>query len=683
MQSHTSTFKRCAVGILSLLMALQPIAGQAQAIGQALRDADKPQPHVLPIATAPDMLPLPYVPAAWRAHAVAQVDSSEIAVSASAATPAPSVWVAPESLSGSVVKAIPAKVEQSKALAASTSALTASPSPSVFGNSVVLTATVSVGAGTTVAGPVNFSKGTTTLCSAVALAGTSATSKTATCIVPATTDAGVRSYVASFAGNATVAASTATLSHTINKAAPALTVASSVGSPTTVQSFMLTATASIATATGTVDFKEGTTARCAAVLLMGTTSKTATCTIPATALGAHSFTANYSGDSNHNPTIQTISVTVVAVPVPVPLATSTTTLTVTPSLSVFDGSRTLTATVLPASARGTVNFTEAGTSLSGCAAAALTGTTTKTATCTVAATAPAASVGSHSYAATYSGDIGIATSTASAIHVVNKATAAASVATVPTVLQARQSFTLTATIAPLTATGTVAFSDGTTALPNCSAVTVTGTTAKTATCLVATSNATAGTHTYNINYSGDASYSSATAQLITNITVALKVSATTLTASPNPGELGGVVVLTAIVAPSSATGTLAFTEGGNVITGCSSVALTGSDTKKATCTVAQTAVTLGSHAYAATYSGDDTVAGSNGSLSLTVGKRTTRLTAATTPESPRANAPFTLKITADDPLATGTVSVSEGTAILCASLILPNTAPFVRPVPPG
>ena len=74
MQRHTSTFKRCTLGILSLLMALQPTAGQAQAIGQALRDADKPQPHVLPIATAPDMLPLPYVSAAWRARAKAHVE---------------------------------------------------------------------------------------------------------------------------------------------------------------------------------------------------------------------------------------------------------------------------------------------------------------------------------------------------------------------------------------------------------------------------------------------------------------------------------------------------------------------------------------------------------------------------------------------------------------------------------
>ena len=670
MQGHTSTFKRCTVGILSLLMALQPIAGQAQAIGQALRDADKPHPHVLPIATAPDMLPLPYVPAAWRARAAAHVDSSEIAVPASVATPAPAVLVASESSSGGGTKPISVGVEQSKALATSISALTASPSPIVFGNSVALTATVSVGAGTTVAGSVNFTEGTTTLCSAVALAGTSASSKTATCTVPATANAGVHSYVASFVGNATVGASTATLSHTINNAAPALTVASSVASPTTVQSFILTATASLATATGTVDFKEGTLVRCAAVLLVGTTSKTATCTVPATTLGVHSYTASYSGDGNHNTATQSTSVTVVA-----PLATSTTTLTVTPSPSAFDGSRTLTATVLPVTASGTVNFTEAGTSLPGCAAIALTGTTTKTATCTVAATTPAASVGSHTYAAAYSGDTSIATSTASATHVVNKATATASVAALPTVLQAGQSFTLTAAIAPVTATGTVAFSDGTTALPNCSAVTVTGTTAKTATCTVATSNTTAGTHTYNINYSGDASYSSATAQLITNIASAPRVSTTTLTASPNPGEVGAVVLLTTTVTPSSATGTVAFTEGGNVITGCNSVALTGSDTKKATCTVAKTAVTLGSHAYAAAYSGDGTVAGSNGSLSFTVGKRTTSFTTTTTPEAPLANASFTVKITVDDPLATGTVSVSEGTAVLCSSLNLPSTAP--------
>ncbi len=56
---------------LALLTALQPLTGHAQSIGEAIRNADKPLPHVLPIADRGDMLPLPFVPPQWITRAQA------------------------------------------------------------------------------------------------------------------------------------------------------------------------------------------------------------------------------------------------------------------------------------------------------------------------------------------------------------------------------------------------------------------------------------------------------------------------------------------------------------------------------------------------------------------------------------------------------------------------------------
>ena len=51
-------------------VALQPFMVNAQAIGQAIRDADRPLPHVLPVADRAGQLPIAYVPAAWQAPPV-------------------------------------------------------------------------------------------------------------------------------------------------------------------------------------------------------------------------------------------------------------------------------------------------------------------------------------------------------------------------------------------------------------------------------------------------------------------------------------------------------------------------------------------------------------------------------------------------------------------------------------
>src|SRR6201999_3814937 len=87
---------------------------------------------------------------------------------------------------------------------------------------------------------------------------------------------------------------------------------------------------------------------------------------------------------------------------------TTTTIASSANPSTFGNVVTFTATVSGASPSGTVNFSEGGSSLSGCGAVALVGAgNTRTAACSVSTLA----VGTHSIVATYGGDAGNLTST--------------------------------------------------------------------------------------------------------------------------------------------------------------------------------------------------------------------------------------------------------------------------------
>jgi len=80
-------------------------------------------------------------------------------------------------------------------------------------------------------------------------------------------------------------------------------------------------------------------------------------------------------------------------------------------------------------------------------------------------------------------------------------------------------------------------------------------------------------------------------------------STTTLASSLNPSTLGVPVTFTATVTGSNPTGSVAFSDGGNAISGCSAVALTGSgNARTAPCT--SSALSQGTHSIVAAYAGD-------------------------------------------------------------------------------
>ncbi len=80
-------------------------------------------------------------------------------------------------------------------------------------------------------------------------------------------------------------------------------------------------------------------------------------------------------------------------------------------------------------------------------------------------------------------------------------------------------------------------------------------------------------------------------------------SSTTLASSLNPSTVGASVTFTATVTGTNPTGNVAFTDGGNAISGCSAVALTGSgNVRTAPCT--SSALSQGTHSIVAAYAGD-------------------------------------------------------------------------------
>ncbi|HEY0306784.1 MAG TPA: Ig-like domain repeat protein [Acidobacteriaceae bacterium] len=177
-------------------------------------------------------------------------------------------------------------------LATTTTTVTSAPTAPVFGQSVVLTATIP-GNGTTVpSGTVTFKDGATTLGSAVTLtAGTSSStaSYTATGLTATT-----HPITAVYSGDTTFATSTGSLSLVVAPVTTATAVSISPSPAGTGNAVTFTAgvTSNLGIPGGTVQFYDGATAIGTAQTLA---NGVATYTTSTLALGTHNITAIYSG----------------------------------------------------------------------------------------------------------------------------------------------------------------------------------------------------------------------------------------------------------------------------------------------------------------------------------------------------------------------------------------------------
>ena len=200
-------------------------------------------------------------------------------------------------------------------------------------------------------------------------------------------------------------------------------------------------------------------------------------------------------------------------------------------------------------------------------------------------------VGPHTISAYYFGDVNYAPAISALLTQTVGLLPTSTTALASSVNPSRvgQAVTLTATVSPGAATGTVTFKDGSTTL---GAGSLAGGVAT-----LTTSALTAGVHSLSAVYGGNASYQGSTSAPLSQ-TVKADDTTTFLTSSANPARAGELVTFTAMVSPSAATGTVTFRDGANTLgTGTVSGGVA---------THATSSLTVGVHTLTATYAGDPT-----------------------------------------------------------------------------
>jgi MYXO-CTERM domain-containing protein len=528
----------------------------------------------------------------------------------------------------------------------SATALASLTNPSVFGQSVTLTATVT-GFAATATGTVTFSEAGVALGPPSALAAGVASFSTTTLAV------NTHMIVATYNGDTNYAASdSAPLSQVVDKAATSTLLVSGsnpaiVGDPVTFTATVAATAPGAGTPTGSVNFREGAT-----VLGSGNLDASGKATFSTSTLtvGNHTITADYVTSASF---LASSSAGVAQV-----INKDGVTATLASSLnpSTFGASVTFTATVSSTGAggipTGTVTFSE-GAAVLGTGALDAAGVATYSTTTLVG--------GSHMVTATYGGDGNHAGGSSAALaQVVNGATSATALASSVNPSVFGQSTTLTATVTSAiagTITGSVTFFDGATtlgtAILNAAGVAT-----------FSTSTFTVGTHALSAVYAGDTNFATSTSAGLSQV-VNKGASATTLASSSNPSLVGANVTFTATVkatAPSSGTpsGTVTFKEGATTL-GTGTLSGTG------IATFATTTLAVGSHTVTAEYGGG---ANHNASTSAPLTQNVTAaaamiaLTATPSPATFGAAVTLTATVSGANGTPTGTIAFKDGMTAL-------------------
>lgn len=481
--------------------------------------------------------------------------------------------------------------------ALTTTSVVGSPAPSLFGNPVTFTATVSVvspGAGTPT-GTVTFYDGATSI-------GTGSLSGNTAVLITSSLSVGTHSITAVYAGDSHFVTSTSPVfSQTVNKGTTSTTVGTSLTPSPFGNSVTFTATISVTggvgTPTGTVSFKDGATT-IGTVALSGGTATLATSSL---SVGTHSITAVYNGDTNFatstsSPLSQVIS-----------QGTTSTALISSVNPSTYGQSVTFTATVSVTTGAGTptgtVTFKDGATTL-GSSTVGVGGVATFAIF--------SLSVSTHSITAVYNGDTNFSTSTSSAVsQVVGKATPIITLASSLNPSNFGDTVIFTSTVsAPTTLglpSGTISFYNGVTLMGT---ATLVPTGANTATATFSISNLNAGTWPITAQYSGDGNFFGITSSIVSQVvnpvtSTQIKV----FSNSRNPSDYGEGIVLRATVSGSTAfpplppSGTVTFYDGASPIGTVTITPVIGTP-NASSATLPYTFFAIGNHSITAQYSGD-------------------------------------------------------------------------------
>ena len=481
-----------------------------------------------------------------------------------------------------------------------TTSISSSANPSVFGQTVTITASVAVTSGVAT-GSVTFTIGSTSTQVPLDIAGTAT-------LTTAVLSVGSNNVTASYSGDAANAASvSATLIVTVNQAPTTTTITSSASQSASVQTVTFTATVTVnapgsGTPTGSVSFvADGSNTVCTSPLQTG---GTAVCSTNGLAPASHTIVATYGGDSNFATSNAQTQFTVGLEP-------TTTVVTGSPNPSVFGQAVTFTAAVTvnaPGSGTptGTVLFQSDGSNPL-CTNVPLTN---GTASCSISSLA----IGGHMITANYGADKNFAASYGVMSQNVNQAATSTAVTSSqnPSVFGQPVTFIATVTItAPASGipTGSVTFIADSSATM-CARVPL----GPNATAVCTVNTLLTGMHAVTATYSGDGNLTGSGGQ--TSQTVNKDPTSTTLTNSANSVVEGQTVTFTATIAanpPGSGTptGTASFADGTNLL--CANVAV---QSGAATCTWSP--LSAGLHSITVTYPGDSSFLASSNSTQVTV-----------------------------------------------------------------
>jgi autotransporter-associated beta strand protein len=530
-----------------------------------------------------------------------------------------------------------------KVTVASTSTSVSSSGPSVFGQRVTFTATI-----TPVAPGAGAPTGTVTFVidganqPAATLAGGQAT------FVTTTLSVGTHQVSATYSGDGNFAGSNSSLSiftQAVGQAGTATNVTpssnpSGANQPVTFTATVLPVSPGSGTPTGTVSFViDGTTQSPAAGLVGGQ----ATFVTSSLNMGSHTVSATYNGDTNFTPsTSSTLTQTV--------LNASATKVTASVNPSVFGQPITLTASV---SAVAPATGTPTGT-VSFFIDSVNQGQVTLSAAGTATFAVGSLPAGTHSVSAGYSGDTNFSSSSP-AIPLgltINRANTSTTVSAAPTPSTFGQTVVFSAIVAPVspgagTPTGTVTFTiDGTAQSP----VTLVGGQAT-----LGDSTLGAGTHSISAVYNDDSNFAGSSS---TTYTQKVTQAGTSTALTPSGAiAFGQTVTFTAAVTNTSTgtatpAGTVTF-----VVDGVNQAPLGLNGSGQAT--LALSTLSGGSHTITADYNGNANFASSSASTSFTVSQALTHaaVTASVNPSAFGQTVTFTGTITNTSSSATPTGSV--------------------------